>query len=213
MRDYVELTYGNLPFTKYPQQLIDYLCNRYEIAKYLIILDVGCGRGEYLWEFIQRGCYADGVDLWDYAKRIHASVKILMHIPFSGDYDVVFSKSFLEHIYQPEIAMDGMFKALKPGGLCIAMTPDYECCMKGFYADCQHRTPFMQESLAELFRWAGFDDVKCEKFLQSPPLWKAPWKTPFYKLANLWPGKKSNDVIYSRKKYTMLLCSGRKPKV
>ncbi len=211
MRDYVGVTYGDLPYTSYPRKLARYLMGRYEIREGARLLDVGCGRGEYVEAFSALGVRAEGCDPCDYAKTVYPKMTLHKDFPFLSDWwDVIFSKSLLEHLSHPWEMMNKMFYFLKPGGLCIAMVPDYEECMKGFYADCTHVHPFMQSSLAELFTWAGFDDVKCEKFLQSPPLWDAPWKTPFYKMASYLP-RARNDYKFSQRKYTMLLCTGKKP--
>ncbi len=210
MRDYVELTYGKLPFTSYPAKLVEYLIERYHLQPGYV-LDVGCGRGEYLYEFIERGFFADGVDLSNYAERIHSSVTVLKQISASRFYDVVLSKSFFEHVYEPEKHAEQMYEALKPGGLCIAIVPDWEANVKGFYGDCTHRTPFTKSSLAELLEWAGFNDVQCEYFTPTPLFWRKPWLLPLARIAGvILRGSKNPSIVYGRKRSRMLLATGRK---
>ena len=39
-------------------------------------------------------------------------------------FDVVFSKSVLEHFYKPELLVKEMHRVLKPGGTIITLCPD-----------------------------------------------------------------------------------------
>ncbi len=211
MIDYVGLTYKDYPYTEYPAKLTRYLVDRYNIPPGARVLDVGCGRGEYVDGFSRWLCNAAGMDSSPYALERYPYMRLYQYFPDGEQFDVMFSKSFLEHQLYPVYFVKRMYENLVPGGLCIAMVPDYEECWRGFYGAVDHVHPFMLSALEELFEWVGFEKVECEKFLQSPPLWAHPWKRPFYKLATLWPGKKSKDIIFSGRKYTMLLCSGRKP--
>ena len=63
-RDYVAVTYNekDRPFTQYPDKLAHYLSLRYELPKGSKILDLGCGRGEFLRGFIRCGLNGYGVD-------------------------------------------------------------------------------------------------------------------------------------------------------
>ncbi len=213
--DYLELTYKHLPFTMYPYKLTEYLCKRFDIKKGSKILDVGCGRGEYIAGFLAKDMDAYGCDLSDYSLRCFPDLlknrfykDSLLYLGFLFDYDVIFSKSFFEHIFNYEDMIRCMYDKTKIGGLCIAMVPDYECCMKGFYGDFDHKKPWMQSSLKELFEWTGFKDVQCEKLLTYPPLWENPWKKYLYKIGSYLPPWKNTNMVFARKGYTMLLCWG-----
>jgi cyclopropane fatty-acyl-phospholipid synthase-like methyltransferase len=50
MRDFVDVTYdeGRLPLTAYPNKLARYLFDRYQLKQGDKLLDIGCGRGEFL---------------------------------------------------------------------------------------------------------------------------------------------------------------------
>ena len=56
-KDYVEVIYNEQvrSFTTYPEKLAKYLFNRYDLKKGQKLLDVGCGRGEFLKGFINCG--------------------------------------------------------------------------------------------------------------------------------------------------------------
>ena len=187
-RDYVAVIYneGDKPFTQYPDKLAQYLFSRYKLPKGGKILDLGCGRGEFLKGFIRCGLNGYGVDRSTIAKSICPEAEILQSdlenntLPFNDNFfDVVFSKSVLEHFYYPEKLVQEIYRILKPGGLVITMVPDWESVYKIFYDDYTHRTPFTLNSLRNIFKIYGFDQVKVEKIRQLPFLWSLPWLKPF----------------------------------
>ena len=190
-RDYVAVTYNekDRPFTQYPDKLARHLSSRYELSKGSKILDLGCGRGEFLRGFIRCGLNGYGADQSAIAKSICPEAEILQSdlenepLPYNDNYfDVIYSKSVLEHFYYPEKLVMEIYRVLKPGGLVITMVPDWESVYKTFYEDYTHRTPFTITSLKDIFLIQGFDDVKAEKFRQLPFLWTLPWLKPFCSL-------------------------------
>ncbi len=193
-RDYVAVTYNekDRPFTQYPDKLARYLSSRYELTKGSKILDLGCGRGEFLRGFIHCGLNGYGVDQSAMAKSICPEAEILQSdlenepLPYNDNYfDVIYSKSVLEHFYYPEKLVMEIYRVVKPGGLVITMVPDWESVYKTFYEDYTHRTPFTVTSLRDIFLIHGYDDVKVEKFRQLPFLWSLPWLHPFCSLVAL----------------------------
>ena len=104
-RDYVDVIYNeqDRPFTSYPGKLAQYLTKRYELTKGSKILEVGCGRGEFLKGFIDCGLVGYGVDLSSATTRLYPEAEIeiadLEHdgIPYDDElFDVVYSKSVVE---------------------------------------------------------------------------------------------------------------------
>ena len=70
-------------------------------------------------------------------------------IDVGPDFDVIFSKSLVEHFYYPEKIYQEMHRVLKNGGIIITMTPDWEINYKTFYEDYTHRTPFSKTNSVE----------------------------------------------------------------
>jgi len=187
-RDYVAVVYNeeDRPLTEYPDKLARYLSLRYELQKGSKMLDLGCGRGEFLRGFIRCDLNGYGVDQSAIAKSVCPEAEILQSdlenesLPYADNtFDVVFSKSVLEHFYYPEKLVMEIYRIVKPGGLVITMVPDWESVYKTFYEDYTHRTPFTANSLKDIFLINGFDDVKVEKFRQLPFLWSLPWLKTF----------------------------------
>ncbi len=188
MKDYVEVIYNekDRPFTSYPNKLTRYLFKKYEMVQGQKIVDVGCGRGEFLNGFIQCGLRGYGVDQSLIANEICGEGEIIQSdllnepLPYpESTFDVVFSKSVLEHFYYPENLVQEFYRIAKPGGLIITMVPDWETVYKTFYEDYTHRTPFTLSSLRDIFLIHGFEQVKVDKFRQLPFLWSLPWLLPF----------------------------------
>lgn len=188
-RDYVAVTYNekDRPFTQYPDKLALYLSLRYKLLKGSKILDLGCGRGEFLRGFILCGLNGYGVDQSVAAKSICPEAEILQSdlenesLPYNDDYfDVIYSKSVLEHFYYPEKLVQEIFRILRPGGMVITIIPDWKSVYEtSFYDDYTHRTPFTFISLRDIFLIHGFNDVCVERFRQLPFLWNRPWLLPF----------------------------------
>ena len=181
-RDYVSVVYNELdrPLTTYPDKLARYLFERFDLRPGVTFLDVGCGRGEFLRGFIQCGVAGYGVDQSRAAEQYcpNATLKISDiendGIPYEDSFfDVVYSKSVIEHFYYPERMVKEIFRVLKPGGMVITLCPDWAFNYRIYFEDYTHRTPFMQSSLRDILMIHGFADVLVEPFRQLPMLWGA----------------------------------------
>ena len=62
--DYVSIIYNEkrTPKTDYPKQLIKYLSKRFDLQGNMKILELGCGRGDFLLEFQKFGFECKGLD-------------------------------------------------------------------------------------------------------------------------------------------------------
>jgi SAM-dependent methyltransferase len=177
-QDYINVVYGDKPFTAYPSVFTKYLVERYNIKKGEILLDFGCGRGEFLNGFINMGVDGHGVDFTDSAIDECPKATIKQAdiendgLPYPDNYfDIVFSKSVIEHFYNPDIFIKEVYRCLKPGGLAIIMTPSWEYNYRIFFEDYTHRTPFMKPALNDILLIHGFNEVKVSFFKQLPILW------------------------------------------
>ena len=178
--DYVEVLYDEKlkPFTEYPNKLSKYIFNKYKMKPENKIIELGCGRGEFLNGFSNLGLDCYGLDKSDYAKKICQNAKIFQmditkdKIPVDENYfDCVYSKSFIEHFYYPEQVFKEIYRVLKPGGLVITLTPSWTDNVKVFYEDYTHRTPFTKISLGDIHKLHGFTDISFENFIQLPLIW------------------------------------------
>jgi ubiquinone/menaquinone biosynthesis C-methylase UbiE len=181
--NYLAVNYSEArqPFTEYPELLARHLVAKFSLNQNDKLLEVGCGRGEVLRGLIRCGLKCYGVDQSDIAGKIcpEAEIKVAdleADLPYSDNsFDLVYSKSVLEHFYHPEKLVLEIYRILRPGGRAIIMTPDWKSKVKTFYDDYTHRTPFTFSSLRDILLIHGFLDVNVERFRQLPFLWKAPW--------------------------------------
>lgn len=184
MENYIQTIYSEeeRPITKYPCLLAKYIIDRFKLKTGSRILDNGCGRGDFLDGFRRNGMNAHGCDLEatlinkDREQIIYGGVDFeIDNLPFPDDYfDLVFTKSVIEHIHKPFHYLKEMKRVLKPGGRIVVMVPDWQSCMYIFYDDCTHVQPYTKVSVRDTLKMVGFQDVTSEIFYQLPSVWKYP---------------------------------------
>ncbi len=186
MTDYLKIVYSekNRPFTEYPSKLVKYLFDRFNLKPQMKILEPGCGRGEFLKAFKDLGLDATGIDISDSSKDffqkeqmelIISDIEDEKSLPFPNEsFDVIYNKSFLEHLYKPDLFLKEAYRVLKPNGKIICLVPDWESNYKIYFDDFTHRTPFTRPSLEDILKMTKFEDVNVQKFRQLPIVWKYP---------------------------------------
>ena len=90
------------------------------------ILDIGCGTGYFLSKIapIAKNCY--GVDPHTYKELKFDNIVngTAENIPFDNNtFDVVTCFDVLEHVQNPQVAMEGILRVLKPGGFAVISVP------------------------------------------------------------------------------------------
>ena len=90
------------------------------------VLDLGCGDGTLALEIERRGANVLGVDLSvemvQAAKEngIEAMVTSVTALPFTEEFDAIFSNAMLHWVKQSDLAIENIAKALKCGGRFVA---------------------------------------------------------------------------------------------
>jgi len=226
--DYLELTYSEqrLPPSQYPILLTRWLMTHF-FQKPGRLLDVGCGRAEYLRAFSAEAFEAVGIDSASSAGALAAELQVeIVNVereafPLPAEsFDYVFSKSVIEHLHHPDHMLAECFRVLRPGGVVVIMTPSWRHQWRVFYEDYTHVSPFTANGLADALTLAGFNSVQAQLFWQLPFLWKRPWLFGFVKLISglplkyrpwdlaPWPEELNKLIRFSKE--VMLLGVGRK---
>ena len=112
--DYVSVVYNEkrTPRTDYPSKLTSYLLNRFDMRQGMKLLEIGCGRGDFLGAFQELGVDCFGIDMCESAVQNleHHQIKELDvskdSFPFEDNtFDIVYHKSLIEHLYSPDHLM------------------------------------------------------------------------------------------------------------
>jgi len=176
MTKYTETIYPRRVDT-YTPKLISYLYDRF-MSSELTLLDVGCGNGTHINEFLKLGINAFGIDKRKEteSKRIKICDIERDRFPFeSNTFDIIFSKSLIEHIGNPEHFLSESRRVLKDNGLIIIMTPEWRSQLKHFWDDYTHVHPYTRKSLRDCLTINNFRNAECEIFYQLPFIWKYPY--------------------------------------
>jgi len=180
---YLSVVYdeGSHPYTDYPKQLCHYLFQSFGFKDGMKMLEPGCGRGEFLGNFKELGLDVYGVDISSEAVAFAKGFTVKVcdveneQLPFEDNsFDVIFSKSFIEHLHNPGKYLEEAFRVLKPSGILLTLVPDWEANYKTYFDDFTHRTPFTQPSLVYAYNMYGFEAVVAYRFRQLPVVWKYP---------------------------------------
>lgn len=137
------------------------------------LLDVGCGRGEWLTLLRERGIPSQGVDLNEtmVARCVGAGLDVrfgdaidaLLTAP-PGSLGAVTAFHVVEHLRMADLVafLEAARSALRPGGVIILETPNPTNLLVGaatFYRDPTHVRPLHPDLLGFLVAELGFADV------------------------------------------------------
>ena len=145
------------------------------------ILDVGCGRGEWLEVLREAGFQAKGIDhnhiQIEHCKSLSLDVietealSYLRGLEEAG-LNAVTAFHFAEHLPLKLLVrfLDEAGRTLKPGGLLILETPNPENLLVGscnFYLDPSHKNPIPMQTMKLLVEARGF---RCEDIMKLRPV-------------------------------------------
>jgi SAM-dependent methyltransferase len=216
---YLDVRYAEAarPYTDYPGQLTRYLTERYLSAQRGgRLLDLGCGRGEFLHGFSVQGFDVIGIDRSRPSQpKFNEPVVVGDYeragLPFGdGEMKAIFSKSVLEHVFEVSRLLSECRRVLERGGRMITMVPDWKAQFSHFYDDWTHVRPFTLTGLTECIQSHGFEVREARRFRQLPFLWQRPWLRPVADAAALLPGAlKRHKLVRFSKEWMLLVVADR----
>jgi SAM-dependent methyltransferase len=144
------------------------------------VLDIGCGRGEFLSLLRDAGIEAAGIDadadMVAYARGEGLDVTqadVVQQLERTPDVSLggIFMAQVVEHL-PPAVLVQSLQLAaakLRPGGLLVAETinPLSPLALRHYFADLTHAQPLVPETLELLARQAGFASTET-RFLNEP---------------------------------------------
>jgi len=138
-----------------------------------IILDIGCGRGEFLELLAENGMEGIGIDVYgdfvDYCREkglnavLADAVGYLEGIP-DNSLGGIFLGQVVEHLKEDYLLrlIELSHRKLKPGACFVAETPNptmLSTFSNSFFLDMSHEKPVHPETMRFLMRYYGFRDV------------------------------------------------------
>ena len=235
---YLDIVYADLGLKAgdYAHQLVDHLVDKClggtslnsEGKPTKSLLDVGAGKGAQAAVF-SRYFNITTIDRHGDAKETFESLQIEANVvvaeigeqPFplpDKSFDIVFTKSVIEHVENWENFLSEISRVLKPGGLVVVMTPNWNSQRTNFYDDPTHIRPYTLRTLDRVLRITEFDDIKIADFYQLPFTWRMPFLKiiPWFlrKLPNSMKWRDKNQrkhrLLVRFSKETMLLAIAKK---
>jgi len=144
------------------------------------VLDIGCGRGEFLGLLREAGIEARGVDIDPdmvaYCRGEGLEVEqagAIEHLETleDGALGGIFAAQVVEHVPAPELVrlLELAAAKLRPRGLLVAETinPLSPIALRNYFADLTHAQPLVPETLELLARQSGFATVEV-RFANEP---------------------------------------------
>tara|TARA_A100001388_G_C28679163_1_gene455517 strand:- start:215 stop:778 length:564 start_codon:yes stop_codon:yes gene_type:complete len=187
------------------------------MKKGMRMLEPGCGRCEHLSNFQKLGLDVVGVDISKQSTQFSKNFDVKVcdveneELPFNENtFDIIYSKSFIEHLHYPERYLKEAFRVLKPGGLLLTLVPDWESNYMIYFDDFTHRTPFTSISLNNAYKMFGFQDVSVYKFRQLPILWRYPKLNLLSRIISPFVPFRTKTKFLRWSKELMLIGSGKK---
>jgi SAM-dependent methyltransferase len=144
------------------------------------VLDVGCGRGEFLSLLAEAGIEARGVDLdadmvafcrGEGLDVEQGDALTYLERAEGGSLGGIFAAQFVEHLRPGPLTRFLSLAAsrLRPGGILVLETinPLSLFALRNYFADLTHAQPLIPDTLSLLAKQAGFEEVET-RFLNEP---------------------------------------------
>ncbi len=138
------------------------------------LLEVGCGRGEYLTLFAEEGVKAHGLEysaaavedcLAQGLDASHGFIELPQQKLPSAPFDVFATLNFLEHWPDPRASLRGIAHNLGDDGIGLVEVPNFDMILRHnlfteFISD--HICYYTRDTLTTLLNICGFEVISCE---------------------------------------------------
>jgi SAM-dependent methyltransferase len=133
------------------------------------LLDIGCAYGNRVMFFEKKGYHTSGIDLGveavefgrsEYGLDLYASS--LEDFSSKDEYDAIMMIDVIEHIEDPHLWAKKVSTLLKPNGLLILFTPNFDCyniygeSWGGYNMSFEHLFFYNKKSIEKIFSLYGF---------------------------------------------------------
>jgi 2-polyprenyl-3-methyl-5-hydroxy-6-metoxy-1,4-benzoquinol methylase len=184
----VQLNNDPVPYYKeviraaaFSEEMKDFRMKQFEgfLEKYSLrgrkVIEIGCGRGEYLSLMRQAGAEAYGLEFSEESVKqcvknglkvskgfVESSAYKLEHAPF----DAFYMLNFLEHLPDPSSTLRGIYNNLTNDAVGLVEVPNFDMILRKklfseFISD--HLFYFTKETLSTTLRLNGFEIIDCSE--------------------------------------------------
>ena len=215
----VKYSYDLKPKSSYPYKFCKNIIKRFSLSDQSFFLEIGSGRGDFTNTFFELGLKNIFATDYDSKSQKYLNDNIIFKkldmnnekIPFDDNtFDLIYSKSLIEHLINPENYIRECHRVLKKGGIIITFTPNWETQYKHFYDDITHIKPYTKVSLKESHFLYGFNNCVIEEFYQLPFIWKFPTLKFILKIFAPFIPIRSKFKLLRWSKETMILSIAKK---
>jgi len=139
------------------------------------VVEIGCGRGEYLSLMKQFGADAYGLEYSEDSVKqcIKDGLKVSKGFIESGNdelgddsFDAFFILNFLEHLPDPNSTLTGIYNNLTDDAIGLVEVPNFDMILRNkLFSEfiCDHLFYFTKETLSTTLRINGFEIVECNE--------------------------------------------------
>jgi len=140
----------------------------------LDMLEIGCGIGGVIGELRrQTNLRLTGSEIslhgLRYARARFPDVEFVQldatRMPFAAAFDVIGAFDVLEHVDDDERAIDGVRRALRPGGVFVVTVPQHAWMWSALDETVRHKRRYSRKDLLRKLRRARFDVLFCSSFV------------------------------------------------
>ncbi len=143
------------------------------------LLDVGCGTGGFLRAMAQAGWEVWGLEpsprAAEVAGKISGAPVLVARLEEAdlptGFFDVITLWDVVEHLHDPRAGLEQVGRALRPGGLLVVSTPDFDSPDRRLFGKYwfgydlpRHLYIFTEETVSALLTGTGFQVVEVRHF-------------------------------------------------
>jgi len=137
------------------------------------VLEIGCGKGEYLSILNKSGVFAHGVEFSEQSVMACRELGLSVTQGYFGDYDFILPYpkyagftclNFMEHWPDPNKALAHLKECLVDGGIGLIEVPNFDMILKkGLFSEfiSDHLLYFTQETLIYMMQHNGFEVLEC----------------------------------------------------